>query len=393
VNTIGIVGGSLAGLSAARALRTQGYDGQVVVFGDDQRAPYDRPPLSKAFLAGTSSEADLALLGDEEQLDVDWRTGTRAVALHAARRSVEFADGSEQAVDGLVLATGARPRRPWAEVPAGVHVLRSLDDAIALRSALVPGAKLVVVGAGFIGAEVASTAHRLGVDVTVVEAAPAPLGAALGAEMGAVVAGLHADNGVPLIVGIGVTGLLGTERVTGVQLADGRTLAADVVLLGVGVTPEVEWLAGSGLDVSHGVHCDAFGATALPSVVAVGDCSTWFDPELGVHQRLEHWSAARERAAIAVTTLLSAGTTRSTGRPAYFWSDQYGLRLQVAGSTYGTDTVIVEEGTVADRDFLAVYLRAGTPVAVLALGQSKAFMRWRKQLAARVPAVAPPVSA
>ena len=168
-------------------------------------------------------------------------------------------------------------------------------------------------------------------------------------------------------------------------------MPADVVLLGLGVTPNVEWLSGSGLESNGGVHCDAFGGTDLPGVVAVGDCSTWYDPSLRTHHRLEHWSSARERASVAVATLLSAGTTRQSARPPYFWSDQYGLTLQVAGHTYGADQVTVEDGSVADRDFLAVYRRDGDPVAVLALGRRKEFMRWRKHLAtaqrdAQIPA-------
>ena len=402
MKTIGVIGASLAGLSAARALRAQGFDGRVLVVGDEAHAPYDRPPLSKAFLAGTADRADLDLLADEESLDVDWCTGVAATGLDASRRAVSLSDGRELVVDGLVVATGARPRRPWLTLPDNVHVLRTLDDAVGLRADLVPGARLVVVGAGFIGAEVASTAHGLGVEVTVLEAAPAPLSAALGTELGAVIAGLHGAHGVHLESGVAVSGFFGTHtdgtgRVTAVQLADGRVVPADVVLLGLGVTPNVEWLSGSGIAGAGGIVCDAFGATELPGVVAVGDCATWYDPALRTHHRLEHWSGARERASVAVATLLSAGTTRQSGRPPYFWSDQYGLTLQVAGHTHGADQVTVEGGSVDDRDFLAVYRRAGDPVAVLALcrpemqGRRKEFMRWRKHLAtaqrdAQIPA-------
>ncbi|WP_375486225.1 NAD(P)/FAD-dependent oxidoreductase [uncultured Jatrophihabitans sp.] len=390
MRTIGVMGASLAGVSTARALRAQGYDGRLVVVGDEAHFPYDRPPLSKAFLAGTADRADLDLLGDDEALDIEWRTGIAAVGLDRARRSVGLADGSELVCDGVVLATGARPRRPWAVVPDHVHTLRTLDDAIALRADLVPGARLVVVGAGFIGAEVASTAHGLGVDVTVLEAAPAPLSGALGAELGAVVAGLHGAHGVRLHSGVAVSGLRaagsGRGGVTGVELADGRVVDADVVVLGMGVVPNVDWLAGSGLDLTHGVGgvaCDAFGATDLPGVVAVGDCATWFDHALGRHHRLEHWSSAKERGAVAAATLLTAGTTRRPARPPYFWSHQYGLTLQVAGHPSGADQVTVEEGSLDERDFLAVYRRDGDPIAVLALGRSREFMRWRKHLAAR----------
>ncbi len=379
---IAVVGGSLAGLSAARALRKQGYDGNLVLVSDETAPPYDRPPLSKSFLAGEVSEAEIGLLSEGETLDAQWRTGVAATGLDPAGRRITLSDGTELAVDAVVIATGARPRLPWPDPPAGVHTLRTLDDALALRARLVPGARLVVVGAGFIGAEVASTARALGLEVTVIEALPTPLGAVLGTEFGAVVAGLHAAHGVRLLCGLGVTRLVGQQQIEGVELADGRVIAADVVLVGVGVQPNVEWLAGSGLTVDGGVRCDAYGVTGIPEVVAVGDCASWYEPELGAHHRLEHWTGARERAAIAVTSLLSGGQQKTPGRPPYFWSDQYGMTLQLAGRTSGADSVVVEEGSLADYDFLAVYRRGGQPVAVLALGQARAFMRWRKQLAA-----------
>lgn len=384
---IAVVGGSLAGLSVARALRSQGYDGRLSIVAAENRRPYDRPPLSKAFLAGEVLAEDLRLESDGEDLDVHWRIGVAATALRPSERQVELQDGSSLVADALVIATGATPVLPWEPTLAGLHVLRTLDDAEALRAELLPGARLVVVGAGFIGAEVAATASTLGLDVTLVEAAPTPLAGPLGVEMGAAVAALHAAHGVRLLTGVGVTGFSGAGRVSAVELADGRALPADVVVVGVGVRPVTGWLAGSGLDLTNGVRCDSFGATGIPSVYAVGDCATWYDPELGMHHRLEHWTGARERAAITVAGLLSGGTDRRAGRPPYFWSDQYGLTIQVAGHTRGASSVTVEEGSVADGQFLALYRRAGEPVAVLAIGHGKSFMRWRKQLAARATAV------
>lgn len=378
---IAVVGAALAGLSAAQALRQQGYDGSLVLIGDETRPPYDRPPLSKSFLAGQVGEAEIGLrTGDS--LAADWRTGVAATALHPASRSVELSDGTEVTADGVIIATGARPRMPWPQLP-GVHVLRTLDDALALRARLVPGARLVVVGAGFIGAEVASTARVAGLDVTVVEALAAPLSPVIGERMAAVVAGLHAAHGVRLLCGVGVARLLGGDQVTGVELVDGEVLPADVVLVGVGVQPNVEWLAGSGLQTGGGVRCDGYGRTDIPAVVAAGDCASWYEPDLGAHVRLEHWTAARERARIAVSSLLSGGRQKVAGRPPYFWSDQYGTTLQLAGRTAGADSVTVEEGALAEHDFLAVYRRGGEPIAVLALGHARSFMRWRKQLAAR----------
>ncbi len=377
---IAVVGGSLAGVSAARALRKQGYDGELVIVGDEAEAPYDRPPLSKALLAGEAEESEIALLRDGETFDADWRLGVGATGLRPADRSVSLSDGTDLTVDAVVLATGARPRQPWPQPPAGVQTLRTLADARALRQRLLPGARLVVVGAGFIGAEVASTARGLGVDVTVVEALPTPMTAVLGEEFGAVIAGLHAAHGVRLLCGIGVSRLIGQQQVEGVELADGRSIPADVVLVGVGVQPNVEWLAGSGLEVAGGVRCDAYGQTAIPQVVAVGDCASWYSPELGGYSRLEHWTAARDRPPIAISALLSGGRDQIADKPPYVWSDQYGRTLQLAGHPGVADSVAIEEGSVADLDFLAVYRRGERPVAVLALGQARAFMRQRKQL-------------
>lgn len=379
-----MVGASLAGLSAARSLRKQGYDGRLVVIGDELHRPYDRPPLSKEFLAGTLGEADLALEAQDEDLGAEWLLGTRATGLDRAHRAVRLADGREVRVDGLVIATGAAARRlPGSDGLAGVHVLRTLDDARALRDELARGGRLVVIGGGFIGAEVASTAYALGVDVTVVEVAPTPLAGPLGATMGGIVSGLHADHGVRLLCGVGVKGLSGERRVNAVLLDDGRGIPADIVVVGVGARPSVEWLEGSGVELDNGVKCGADGRTALAGVVAVGDCANWYDPRAGAHRRVEHWTGARERPDAAVATLLAGGAVvPGVPRPPYFWSDQYGVRIQFAGHAAGADSVSVEEGAVDDRNVLAVYRCAGDPVAVLGMNQPRLFTRWRKQLAA-----------
>ncbi|WP_079079431.1 NAD(P)/FAD-dependent oxidoreductase [Streptomyces sp. DSM 15324] len=384
MRTVAVVGASLAGLSAVRALRKQGYDGRLVVIGDEPHRPYDRPPLSKEFLAGTLGEADLALETDGEDLGAEWLLGVRATGLDRTERAVRLADGRELKADGIVLATGAAARTlPGAEGLAGVHTLRTLDDARALRDALAAGGSLVVIGGGFIGAEVASTAHTLGLDVTVIEAAPTPLAGPLGAEMGTVVSGLHTDHGVRLLCGVGVKGLSGESRVDGVLLEDGRSIPADIVVVGVGARPSVDWLDGSGIALDNGVKCGADGRTSLASVVAVGDCANWYDPRAGAHRRVEHWTGARERPDAAIATLLAGGAVEpGVPKPPYFWSDQYGVKIQFAGHAAGADTVTVEQGTAGDRDVLAVYRRAGTPVAVLGMNQPRLFTRWRKQLAA-----------
>ncbi|MET7572158.1 FAD-dependent oxidoreductase [Streptomyces sp. NPDC005492] len=387
MRTVAVVGASLAGLSAARSLRKRGYDGRLVVIGDEPHRPYDRPPLSKEFLAGTIGEADLLLETDDEDLRIEWLLGSRAVGLQVdgTERVLRLADGREVRADGVVVATGAVARKlPGTDGLAGVHTLRTLDDARTLRDELALGGRLVVIGGGFIGAEVASTASVLGLDVTVIEAAPTPLAVPLGETMGGVVSALHEAHGVRLLCGVGVKGLSGEARVDAVLLEDGRTVPADLVVVGVGARPCVEWLEGSGVELDNGVKCGADGRTSLAGVVAVGDCASWYDPQAGVHRRVEHWTGARERPDAAVAALLSWGAVEAgVPKPPYFWSDQYGVKIQFAGHAAGADSVTVEEGAPGDRSFLAVYRCAGQPVAVLAMNQPRLFTRWRKQLAAR----------
>lgn len=381
MRSVVVVGASLAGLSAARALRLQGFDGQLTIVGGEERRPYDRPPLSKEFLAGDIGEDALALESDDDDLNAHWLLGVHATRLDAAAGGVQLDDGTSVHADAIIVATGARARTwPGSEGLAGVHVLRTIDDALALRDELRPGARLVVIGAGFIGGEVASTATKLGLDVTVVEAALAPLAGPLGVQLGAAVAQLHAEHGTRLLCGAPVARLTGSDRVTGVELADGRHLAADVVLVGIGAIPNTEWLRDSPLELVNGVVCDAGGASTIPNVVAVGDCAAWHEPTVGFPHRVEHWTGALERPAIAVATLLG----RHDGTPAkppYFWSDQYDRRIQFAGISHPGDEIAFEVGALRDASFLAVYRREGQPVAVLGVNQPKLFTRWRRQLA------------
>ncbi|MGW0966643.1 NAD(P)/FAD-dependent oxidoreductase [Streptomyces sp. NPDC002516] len=397
MRTVAVVGASLAGLSAARSLRKHGYDGRLVVIGDELHRPYDRPPLSKEFLVGTLGEADLSLERGDEDLGAEWLLGARACGLDSTGRAVRLADGRAVRADGIVIATGAVARTlPGSENLAGVHTLRTLDDARALRDELARGGRLVVIGGGFIGAEVASAAYALGLDVTVVEAAPTPLAGPLGVRMGGIVSALHVDHGVRLLCGVGVKGLRGGARsgtgvipdgargrVDAVLLEDGRGIPADTVVVGVGARPCVEWLEGSGVELDNGVKCGPDGRTSLAGVVAVGDCANWYDPRAGAHRRVEHWTGARERPDAAVATLLAGGAVEpGVPRPPYFWSDQYGVRIQFAGDAAAADRVTIEAGAEDDRDVLAVYRRAGVPVAVLGMNQPRLFTRWRKQMAA-----------
>ncbi|MCX3059428.1 NAD(P)/FAD-dependent oxidoreductase [Streptomyces beihaiensis] len=385
---ITVVGASLAGLSTVRSLRAEGYDGAVTVVGEERHAPYDRPPLSKEFLLGDVDAAALALgdADEDEALAADWVLGERAVGLDTADRSLTLASGRRLRTDGVVIATGASPRAlPGAEHLTGIHTLRTLDDAQALRDALRGGfaPRVVVIGAGFIGAEVASTARRLGADVTVVEAAETPLERQLGREMAEIVASLHADNGVRLLRGTGVAGFTGDSAVTGVRLADGRLLPADVVVVGVGVRPTTDWLAGTGVRVDDGVVCDAGCATDVPGVVAVGDVARCPHPFTGRHARIEHWSNATDQARTAARTLLTGAPAVPPATAPYFWSDQYGVRIQMAGHVPAGAVPEIVEGDVEERSFVAVYRygEAASPVAALALNRAKLFNRLRRTLA------------
>ncbi|WP_455359498.1 NAD(P)/FAD-dependent oxidoreductase [Streptomyces sp. SYSU K21746] len=384
MRTITVVGASLAGLSTVRALRAEGYDGAITVVGEERHEPYDRPPLSKDFLKG-DVDADALSLGDVdeyEDLAVQWLLGERAVRLDSAARTVTLAGGRELRTDAVVVATGASARTiPGTDGLAGIHTLRTLDDAQALRADLLNGLpRVVVIGAGFIGAEVASTAHRLGLQVTVVEALEVPLERALGREMGLVCSALHTDHGVRLLCGTSVAGFTGNGRVTGVRLADGRVLPADVVLVGVGVRPATDWLAGSGVSVEDGVVCDAGCASSVPGVVAVGDVARCPNPFTGRHARIEHWTSATEQAKTAARTLLSGAPGPAPAAAPYFWSDQYRVRIQLAGHVGPGDRPELVEGDLDSRSFAAVYRRDGDPVAVLAMNQPKLFNRLRRTL-------------
>ncbi|AQS72327.1 FAD-dependent oxidoreductase [Streptomyces pactum] len=378
-----VVGASLSGLYAARELRAQGFDGRLVIVGEEPHRPYDRPPLSKDFLTGRAGEDRLALTDAEETagLDAEWLLGVRARGLDARGRTVLLDDGRAVSTDGVVVATGASARHLPGDGLAGVHTLRTLDDARALRAELTRGPRrVVVIGGGFIGAETASSCAALGHTVTVVEAAPLPLVPQLGTEMAAVCATLHRREGAELVTGASVAALRGTGVVTAVTLSDGRSLPADVVIVGIGATPSTAWLAGSALVLNDGVVCDDGCVTSLPQVVAAGDVA-----RVG-GTRAEHWTSATEQPRVAVTNLLAGRTVEYARTLPYFWSDQYGARLQFAGRRREGDTVRIVEGETADGvpaddGFLARYERDGRTTAVLSVDRPRAFMRARRELA------------
>lgn len=371
-----VVGASAAGLAAAETLRREGYDGTLTLVGDEPHAPYDRPPLSKQLLAARWESDRLALRTPAhlDGLGLDLRLGTAATGLDLDGRRVRLSDGDALPYDALVIATGVRPRRLPGE---GAHVLRTLDDALTLRERLTPGTRLVVVGAGFLGAEAAAVARGLGVEVTLLEPAPVPLAHAVGAEVGAVLARAHLEHGVDLRTGVPVTEV--TED--GVRLADGTTVEADEVLVAIGSLPNTEWLAGSGLPVGDGVLCDRY-CEAAPHVYAAGDVARWHNPLFGTTMRVEHRTNAAEQGMAVARNLLAPGERRPFAPVPYFWSDQYDLKVRAYGVLRGHDEVAVVEGDLAERRFVAVY-RAGERVTgVLAAGMPpKTVRRWRQAVA------------
>jgi 3-phenylpropionate/trans-cinnamate dioxygenase ferredoxin reductase subunit len=380
-SSVAVVGASLAGLRAAEELRAQGYDGRITVVGDEVHLPYDRPPLSKQVLAGDWEAERLALeVGAEggiEALDVEWRLGTVATGLDLDTRTVSVAGGEPVPFDGLVIATGATPRRlPGTEHLSGVHTLRTLDDCLDVRGALDAGPRrVVVVGGGFIGAEVAATCRARGAEVTLLEALPVPLGRALGDEIGAVMADLHRDNGVDVRLGVGVEGLDGTGRVESVRLADGSVVPADLVVVGIGVVPNTAWLEGSGLTLENGVVCDDT-TLAAPGVVAAGDVARWRSRRFGELMRIEHWDNAITMGAHAARRLL--GQAEPYDPVPWFWSDQYDRKIQLAGRSADTDEVRIVDGSTDERRFVALYRRGDRITGVLAMNRPRPLLMYRQ---------------
>jgi len=377
-SAVTIVGASLAGYWAAETLRRDGFEGRISLIGDEHHAPYDRPPLSKKYLAGDLDDDRLALTTAERlaDLQLDLRLGCSATGLDVAGRTLEV-DGAAEPFDGLVIATGTRCRTlPGTAGLAGVHTLRTRDDAAAIRDALADGARrLMVVGAGFIGAEVASTAIGRGVEVTMVEALEEPFGRVLGVEMGAVMADVHRHHGVDLRTGVGVDEVLGDGRVAGVRLADGATLDVDLLLVGIGVVPNTEWLEGSGLTLDNGVVCDGT-CLAAPGVVAAGDVARWPNPRYGELMRVEHWDNAVQQGVHAARRLLQSDEEATPFAPVpWFWSDQYDRKVQLAGRPHPDDEVRVVAGSTAEHRFAAFYGRDGRFTAALGMNRPRQVMQ------------------
>jgi NADPH-dependent 2,4-dienoyl-CoA reductase/sulfur reductase-like enzyme len=374
-----VVGGSLAGMRTVQALRGAECADRITVVGAESHLPYDRPPLSKDFLFGTTTVADIELVdeGSLADLDIDLRLGVSATALDVAGRCVVV--GSERIpYDRVVIATGSVARRlPGTEHLDGVHTLRTIEDAMAIRAALASGARVAVVGGGFIGAEVACGARQLGLDVTVIDTLPALMIRGLGPELGGVLARRYADHGVRLQLGHGVERVTGGSRVERVVLDDGSAVDADLVVVGIGVEPAVGWLAGSGLDVRGGLACDAH-LCAGDGVFAVGDVARW--SSRGTSNRYEHWTNAVDQASVVASVLTGGGMRYEPTH--YVWSDQLGTRLQVWGEIGAEDEVVYLIGDADAGEFVAACGSGGYLHGVVALGARRDALRVSRLLSA-----------
>jgi NADPH-dependent 2,4-dienoyl-CoA reductase/sulfur reductase-like enzyme len=355
-----VVGSSIAGVRSAQALRSAGYDGRVVLVGEETELPYDKPPLSKGLLVGTQQAQDINLLSRDAAATagIDLLLGHAAVRLDVARSRVELADGNVLAYDDLVVATGARPRpSPWT-CSSGVHVLRTMRDAEALREDLQRGGPVVVVGGGFIGAEVASAARKLGLEVTIVDPVPVPMSRILGRDIGEHFLELHRRNGVRTRLGTGVEAIAGSRGALTVTLTDGVRLQAATVVVGIGASPNDEWLESSGLLIEDGVVCDQYGrAQGGARVYAVGDVARWYHPRRDELVRVEHWTNATEQALVVAQNIVFPEAPRSHDPVEYVWSDQHDWKIQVAGRTSGAREPAVV-GRLPDR-FAALYTDDG----------------------------------
>ncbi|OLZ74879.1 FAD-dependent oxidoreductase [Streptomyces sp. IMTB 2501] len=392
MNRVVIVGASAGGLSTAEALRRAGHEGAITLVGDEAEPPYDRPPLSKHLLSGQWEPDRLTLRSGDElaALELELCLGVPAAGLDPGARSVLLADGAKVEYDALVVATGVRARRlPGTAGLAGVHTLRTVRDALALRARLRPGRRLVVVGAGFLGTEVAAVARGLGVEVTLVESARVPLAQAVGKAAGRFLARLHQEHGVEVRTGATVTGILSEAGgVTGVQLADAAgtsVVPADDVLVAIGCAPNTEWLADSGLTVQDGLVCDEF-CGAAPGVYGVGDVARWYNPLFGTAMRVEHRTNAAEQAMAVARYVVRAEERRPFAPVPYFWSDQYDCKVQAHGYVRGHDEALVLDRDPARRRLLVAYRAGDRITGVLAAGVPPRTLRaWRAFVAARTP--------
>ncbi|CQD06436.1 ferredoxin reductase [Mycobacterium lentiflavum] len=377
-----IVGGGLAAARTAEQLRRSEYTGPVTIVSDEVHLPYDRPPLSKEVLRKEVDDVALKPREFYDENNITLRLGAAATGLDTVAQTLTLSDGTSIGYDELVIATGLVPRR----IPAfpdleGIRVLRSFDESMALREHAAKAHNAVVIGAGFIGCEVAASLRSMGVEVVLVEPQPTPLASVLGEQIGELVSRLHRNEGVDVRTGIGVAEVRGDGHVDTVVLSDGTELAADLVVVGIGSRPATEWLDGSGVDVDNGVICDEAGRTSAPNVWALGDVASWRDAT-GHQARVEHWSNVADQARVVVPAMLGQQVPSITVVP-YFWSDQYDVKIQCLGEPEATDIVHLVEDD--GRKFLAYYERDGVVVGVVGGGLPGKVMKARGKIAAATP--------
>ncbi|MGU3650837.1 NAD(P)/FAD-dependent oxidoreductase [Mycolicibacterium sp. A43C] len=378
-----IVGGGLAGARTAEQLRRAEYDGPITLVSNEQHLPYDRPPLSKEVLR--NAEHDVVLKPQEfyDEARITLRLGNGVTAVDTAAKTLTLADGSTLGYDELVIATGLEPKRiPSFPDLEGIRVLRSLGESAALREHAARARNAVIIGAGFIGCEVAASLRQLGVDVVIVEPQPTPLASVLGETIGALVTRLHEAEGVQVRCGVGVDSVSGDGKVEKVVLSDGTELDADIVVVGIGSRPVTGFLDGSGVEVDNGVVCDSAGRTGVEHVWAIGDVASW-RTEAGHQERVEHWSNVAEQARVLVPALLGREPASAAVSVPYFWSDQYDVKIQCLGEPAADDVVhlVSDDG----RKFLAYYERDGVLTAVVGGGMPGKVMKARGKIAAGAP--------
>ena len=378
-----VVGASLAGLRAAESFRKAGHEGPLTLVGAEEHLPYDRPPLSKAFLdADHESPVDTTFRAEDElrELDVELRLGQPATRLDT--EASEIVVGEEHLpYSSLVISTGAHARRLPGESLRGVHTLRTVDDARQIRESLAAGARTVVVGGGFIGSEIASAARKRDVDVTIVEAADTPLVHAVGTEMAEVCARLHARNDTRLLCGVGVSAIEGEDRVERVVLSDGTSLEADLVVVGIGAEPATGWLKDSGLTLEDGIVCDETLRTSAANIYAAGDCARWYNPLFERHMRLEHWTSAAEQGTVAARNALDPDAAKPFETVPYFWSDWYSEKLQMVGIGDADEVRLL--GDPHADSWIALYRLGDRLVGALSLNRPGKIMKYRALISKR----------
>jgi len=383
--TIAIVGASLAGSSAAATLREEGFDGRVVLIGAEPQPPYDRPPLSKNYLRGGMpfEKALLRPLEFYRERNIEMRLGTTVTRVEPEKRILELPGGERLEFDQLLIATGGRNRRfpiPGLDLP-GVHDLRTVADADRIREAIAAGGRAVVVGMGFIGAEVAASMRQSGLEVVAVEPFKTPLYRALGEEIGRVVEGLHRDHGVELILEDAVTAFEGAGKVERIVTRNGRRVECNLAVFGLGIEPATELVAGTTVRVDNGIVVDDQCRTNVPGIFAAGDVANHYHPVCGRQMRVEHWQNGVKQGAAAARSML--GRSQSYDEVHWFWSDQFDANIQYAGFHADWDTIVVR-GSLAERKFLAFYLADGRVESVVAINQGRDLRRTLPIIKARV---------